>query len=232
MPFRRRPRKKTRRRRPFAKKPVDKRQDKSISKLYKMVRFGKESKYVDQQLQTSVGTTWTQILPRDLTYIPVSAQADEHSRIGNKVKIHRHQIKVVVTCGDLTNLYRIMVVRFQQCDPANLGIQNCLENYNNTNPFQLMGFFKRNPPTAYKILYDSGIRTIAGNYQNDTSPASSSTQKSHNIILKNSSGWLTQYKDDNANSCNNGFTFVVAVSDSSVLPNVGFQCMSRTIFQG
>lgn len=216
--------------RKWRKKSTDRRQNAKIAKLTRLVKS--ENKYVDQQLQTSIGTTWTQITTRDLTYIPVAAQADEHSRVGNKIRIFRHQIKVVVTTGDLTNLYRILVVRFDQCPTASLGVQNCLENYNNTNPFQIMGFFRRNAPSAYKILYDSGVRTIAGNYQVAESPASSSTQKTHNIILKNSQGWITQYKDDNANSCTNGFTFVVAVSDSSILPSVGFQTMSRTIFSG
>lgn len=223
-------RKYIRKRKPKARKAVDRRQDRSISKLYKIVKFGKESKYVDQQLQTSVGDTWSQILPRDLTYIPEGTT--DNTRIGNKIKIFRHQIKVVVTVGDLTNLYRILVVRFHQCPTASLGIQNILENYNNTTPFQLMGFFRRNAPSQYNILYDSGVRSIAGNYQAATSPASSSTQKTHNIILKNKSGWLVQYSDANANSVVNGFTYVVAVSDSTVLPNVGFQTMSRTIFQG
>lgn len=235
MPFtRRRYTRKLRRRRrkPRARKAVDRRQDRSIGKLYKMVRFGKEKKYVDQQLQTSIGTTWTNLLPRDLTYIPIGSEATEHTRVGNKIKIFRHQIKVLVSCGDLTNIYRILVIRFKNCPTASLGVQNVLENYANTNPFQILGFFKRNAPTAYSILYDSGVRTIAGNYQNDTSPASSSTQKQHNIILKNPKGWLVQYSGDDANTCVNGFTYVLGVSDSSILPNVGFQTMSRTIFSG
>lgn len=214
----------------LARKPVDKRQDRSINKLYKMVRFGKESKYVDQQLQTSVGDVWGNILPRDLTYIPEGTT--DNDRIGNKIKIFRHQIKVVVTTGDLTNIYRILVIRFKQCPTASLGIQNVLENYNNTSPFQILGFFKRNAPTGYNILYDSGVKTLAGNYQTATSPAGTKTQRSHNIILRNPKGWLVQYSDANANSCVNGFTYVVAVSDSSIAPSVGFQTMSRTIFSG
>lgn len=218
------------RRKPAARKAVDRRQDRSIGKLYKMVKYSKESKYVDQQLSTSIGTTWANLLPRDLTYIPEGTT--DNTRVGNKIKIFRHQIKVLVTCGDLTNVYRLLVVRFKHCPTASLGIQNVLENYNNTTPFQILGFFKRNAPTGYNILYDSGVRTIAGNYQNDTSPASSSTQKQHNIILKNPKGWLVQYSDANANSCVNGFTYILAVTDSSVLPHVGFQSMSRTIFSG
>lgn len=213
-----------------AKKPVDRRQDKSIMRLYKLVRFGKEAKYVDQQLQTSVGTTWGNLLARDLTYIPEGTT--DNTRIGNKCKIFRHQIKVVVTTADLTNLYRILVIRFKRSPTAALGIQSVLENYNNTTPFQIMGFFKRNAPTGYNILYDSGVKTLAGNYQTAESPAGSKSQKSHNIILKNKRGWLAQYSDANANSCVDGYTYIVAVSDSAIIPNVGFQTMSRTIFSG
>lgn len=211
-------------------KKVDKRQDKNILQLYKMVRFGKEKKFIDQQLQTVVSTTWTQCLPRDLTYIPEGTQ--DGQRIGNKVKIFRIQLKMLVTSADLTNIYRILVVRFGHCPTASLGIQNVLENYNNTSPFQILGFFKRNAPSKYSILYDSGVQRLAGNYQNATSPAGPISQRSHNIILKNSDGWLVQYSDANANSVTNGFTYVVAVSDSSITPNVGFQSMSRTIFSG
>lgn len=226
------PRKRNRRRvhAPKAKRPVDKRQDRSILQLYKMVKFGKEKKYVDQQLQTSISTTWAQILPRDLTYIPEGTT--DNDRIGNKVKIYRYQIKCVVTSADLTNIYRILVIRFGHCPTAALGIQNVLEDYNNTSPFQILGFFKRNAPSKYQILYDSGVQKLAGNYQVATSPAGPITQRSHNIVLKNPKGWLCQYADANANSITNGFTYVVAVTDSSVLPNVGFQTMSRTIFSG
>ena len=213
-----------------SKKPVDKRQDRNILQLYKMVRFGKEKKYIDQQLQTSISTTWSQLLPRDLTYIPEGTQ--DGQRIGNKVKLFRYQIKCIVTSADLTNIYRILVVRFGHCPTASLGIQNVLEDYNNTSPFQILGFFKRNAPSKYQILYDSGVQRLAGNYQTNTSPAGPISQRVHNIVLKNPDGWLAQYADANANSVTNGFTYVVAVTDSSVLPNVGFQTMSRAIFSG
>lgn len=213
-----------------SKKPVDKRQDRNILQLYKMIRFGKEKKFIDQQLQTSIDTTWAALLPRDLSYIPVGTH--DGQRIGNKVKIFRIQLKVCVTTSDLTNIYRILVVRFGHCPTAQLGIQNVLEDYNNTSPFQILGFFKRNAPSKYSILYDSGVQRLAGNYQTATSPAGPISQRCHNIILKNADGWLVQYDDQNANSVTNGFTYVVAVSDSSVLPNVGFQTMSRTIYSG
>lgn len=213
-----------------AKKPVDRRQDRSIGKLYKMVKFGKEQKYVDQQLQTSIGTTWANPLPRDLTYIPEGTT--DNTRIGNKIKIFRHQIKMVVTAGDATNIYRVLVIRFGHCPTASLGIQNVLENYNNTSPFQILGYFKRNAPSRYQILYDSGVQKLAGNGSAAETPYGSVSQRCHNIVLKNPKGWLVQYSDANANSVTNGFTYVVAVSDSSILPNVGFQTMSRTIFSG
>lgn len=213
-----------------AKKPVDRRQDRSIGKLYKMVKYSKESKYVDQQLQTSIGTSWANILTRDLTYIPEGTT--DNTRIGNKIKIFRHQIKVVVTAGDTTNLYRILVVRFKHIPTGSLGIQQVLEDSTATTPFQLMGFFKRNASTGYNILYDSGVRMLAGNGSSADAPAGSRTQKQHNIILRNPKGWLVQYSTAAANSVVNGFTYVVACSDSSVLPNVGFQSMSRTIFSG
>ena len=217
-------------RRKRARKAVDRRQDRSINKLYKMVKYGKEKKYVDQQLTTSIGSTWANVLQRDLTYIPEGTT--DNTRIGNKIKIYRHQIKVIVTCADLTNVYRLLVVRFGAVPTAQLGIQQVLEDYNNTNPFQIMSFLKRNAAVKYKILWDSGVKTLAGNYQNATSPAGPISTRTHNIVLRNPKGWYTQYADQNANSCTSGFTYIVAVSDSSVLPHVGFQSMARTIFSG
>ena len=213
-----------------AKTQVDKRQDRSLLKLYKIVKFGKEKKYWDQQLTTSLSTSWSNILPRDLTYIPEGTT--DNTRIGNKIKIFRHQIKCLVTVGDLTNVYRILVIRFGHCPTASLGLQNVLENVGGTTPFQIMSFFKRNAPSKYQILYDSGIKRLAGNYQTANSPAGPVTQKYHNIILTNPRGWIVQYADANANTVTNGFTYVVACTDSSVLPNVGFQTTSRTIFSG
>lgn len=223
-PFRRRRKKRV------ARKAVDRRQDRSIGKLYKMVKYSKESKYWDQQLQTSIGTSWSNILPRDLTYIPEGTT--DNTRIGNKIKIFRHQIKVVVTAGDGTNLYRLLVVRFKHIPTTSLGIQQVLEDSTATTPFQLMSYFKRNAQTGYNILYDSGVRMLAGNGSSADAPYGARTQKQHNIILRNPKGWLVQYADANANSVVNGFTYVVACTDSSVLPNVGFQAMSRTIFSG
>ena len=213
-----------------ARRAVDRRQDRSIFKLYKMVKYGKEKKYVDQQLTTSLGTTWGNILQRDLTYIPEGTT--DNTRIGNKIKIYRHQIKVVVTCADLTNIYRILVVRFGSVPTAQLGIQQVLEDYNNTTPYQIMSFRKRNASVKYSILYDSGVKTLAGNYQNATSPAGILSTRTHNIVLKNPKGWYTQYADQNANSVTSGFTYVVACTDSSVVPHVGFQSMARPIFSG
>lgn len=213
-----------------ARKAVDRRQDRSISKLYKLVRFSKERKYVDQQLQTSIGTTWSTILTRPLTYIaegPTDAQ-----RIGNKLMIHRIQLKIHVTPGDTTNLYRILVVRFGHCPTASLGIQNVLENYNNTTPFQILGFFKRNAPSKYKILWDSGVRSTVGNGSADTAPYGPRSVSNHNVILKFPKGLLVQYSGSAANTETNGFTYVIAVSDSALAPNVGFQSMSRVIFSG
>ena len=216
-------------RRAPAKKPVDKRQDQQLLKLFKMVRFSKELKYVDQQLQTTASTTWNNLLTRPLTYIPEGTTVGD--RIGNKIMIHRIQFKSVVTVGDATNLYRILIVKFGHCPTAALGIQNVLENYNNTTPFQILGFFKRNAPSKYKILWDSGVQSLVG----DGAAGATRTihsQRQHNIVLKFPKGELVQYADSNANSETNGFTYVVAVSDSVLAPNVGFQSMSRVIFSG
>ena len=216
-------------RRAVAKKPVDKRQDQALLKLFKMVRYSKELKYVDQQLQTVASTTWTNMLTRPLTYIPEGTTVG--TRIGNKIMIHRIQLKSVVTVGDATNLYRILIIKFGHCPTGSLGIQNVLENYNNTTPFQIMGFFKRNAPSKYKVLYDSGVQSLVG----DGAAGSTRTihsQRQHNIVLKFPRGELVQYSGSAANTETNGFTYAVCVSDSTLAPNVGFQTMSRVIFSG
>lgn len=234
MPVRRKPSRPSRRRRfpsrSVAKKPVDKRQDRSIFKLYKMVKYSKEKKYVDQSRQTSIGTTWTNILPFDLTYIPQGI--DDNDRIGNKIKVFNHHIKVIATCGDSDNLYRLMVVRFGALPTASVAIQQVLETPTAPTPFQMLSFKKRNADCKYQILWDSGVQKLAGNASAATSPAGPASQRVHNIRLKSSKGWFTQYSGPAADTVINGFTYLVAVTNSTILPNVGFQTTARTIFCG
>lgn len=215
---------------PKAKSAKDKQQDKKIEKLVRAMRFSKESKYVDQQLQTSVGSSWSNILTRPLTYIGQGTGVGQ--RVGDKIMIKRIQLKVTVTVGDGLNTYRILMVRFGHCPTANLGIQNVLENYNNTTPFQIMSFFKRNAPSKYEILWDSGVQSVVGNASTNTLPYTSRTIKNYNVVRKYKKGKLVQYSASGPSTETNGFIYVVAVSDSAIAPNLGFQTMSRVIFQG
>lgn len=212
-----------------AKKPVDKRQDRQIARLRREVRFTKEFKYVDQSLTTTVNTAWNAILTRPLTYIPEGTTVAD--RIGNKLLISKIHLKCIVTVGDATNLYRILVIKFGHCPTAALGIQNVLEAPSAATPFQIMSYLKRNAPSKYKILWDSGVQSLVG----DGAAGAYRTnicQRQHNVKLNFPHGELVQYANSNANSEVNGFTYVVACSDSVLAPNVGIQTMSRVIFQG
>lgn len=212
--------------RPRARKAVDRRQDRNISKLYRMVKYGKERKFVDQvPLTTTVSNGYVNILTRDLTYIPEGST--DNTRIGTKCKLFSHQIRVIVTCGDATQLYRILVVRFGQCPTASLGIQHVLEDAASANPYQLLSNKKRNGSVQYQILYDSKIRKLA-----QTAGNLNMKQRVHNINLRNKNGWFCQYENANANSCINGFTYVVMCSDSALAPHVGVQTLARTTFEG
>lgn len=214
---------------PVAKKPVDKRQDKQLIKLFRLIKFSKEQKYVDSQLQTTAGTTWNNLLTRPLTYIPEGTTVN--TRIGNKISISNINFKCIVTVGDATNLYRILIVKFGHCPTASIAIANVLENPTNVTPFQIMSFLKRNSPSKFKILWDSGVQSLVG----DGAAGATRTihsQKSHHVKLRFPNGELVQYANANANSEVNGLTYVVAVSDSALAPNVGFQSMARVIFQG
>lgn len=213
-----------------SRKSVDKRQDRQIMKLSKLVRFSKERKFIDQQLQTSIGTSWQGVFTRPLTYI---AQGNgETQRIGNKLLIHRIQFKTHVTAGDTTNLYRILIVRFGHCPTTALGIQNVLQNYNNTTPFQIMSFKKRNAPSKYSILWDSGVRSTVGNGATADSPYGPRSVANHNITKSFPKGLLVQYSTNTASSETNGFIYVVACTDSALAPNIGLQSMVRVIYSG
>lgn len=209
-----------------AKKAVDRQQNRNISKLYRMVKYSKERKFIDQvPLTTTVANTYVNVLTRDLTYIPEGNT--DNTRIGAKCKIFSHQIRLIVTAADTTNLYRILVVRFGKAPTASLGMQHVLENSGAATPYNLQSLKKRNSDLRYQILYDSKIKRLALTAENQTMK-----QRVHNINLTNKHGWFCQYSSANANSCINGFTYVVMCSDSALAPNVGVQSVARTIFSG
>lgn len=232
MPYKRRYRRRRRRfrykKRP-ARKAVDRRQNSQISKLYRMVKFGKETKYVDQSnSDIGVASSWQTLLLRDLTFIPEGTT--ENTRIGTKIKIHSHHLKFKVICGDATNLYRIMVVRFYSEAAANVDLANVLETPTASTPLQIMSFKKRNTASKYDILWDSGVKTLGGSGSVATTPVGPNTQHTYNIHMKGP--WYTAYNSSAAGSCVAGYTYVVACSDSLIAPAPAITTSARTIFSG
>lgn len=213
----------------YAKSRVDRAQNRKIRMLARRTR--PEEKFIDQQPFTgTVANSYTSILTRPLTFIAQGNNDDE--RIGNKIKIKQHQIRVVVTGADTTNLYRIMVVRFGTALTASIGVQHVLEQWNAASPFQLMSAKKRNTQMKYEILYDSKVRRLALTTEN-----ANMSQRVHKFTLKpnqknHPGGWLTVYDDATAGSCTTGFTYLIACSDSALAPHVGVQAAARTIYTG
>jgi len=222
----RRLRRKFRRRGKRATKAVDRRQDRSISKLYKIVKNQKEKKYVDQAYTLAGSTTWTNLLTRDLTYI--AQGTGEAQRVGNKIKILSHHIKMIVTCGDSTNQYRFCVIRFHSQSSANIQISDALETPTVASPFNMLSFKKRNTDCKYTILYDSGVKSLAGN-GTANSTQGPITQKVHDFVVP---GGYASYSGSGAGDVVQGFTYLIGVTDSSILPNPSFQTVSRTIYEG
>lgn len=216
-------------RRKRARKAVDRRQNRNIAKLYKMVRYGDERKWIDQSNTISLSTTWTQMLTRDLTYI--AAGDTSNTRNGNKIKIHSHHLKVVVTGGDVTNLYRFCVIRFSAVAASQVQIEDALQSPVISSPFNLMTFKKRDTDSKYQILYDTGIQRTAGD-GTAGAPKQSTSQRVWNINLKPYKGYFTGYNGSGANACVQGFTYLIGVSDSALVPHVQFQISARTIFTG
>ena len=212
-----------RRRSAPAKKPVDKRQDRSIAKLYKMVKFGKERKFIDQSASaTAVDSNWLPLLPRDLTFI---LQGDNQGeRVGNKCQIHSHHLKIKVTYGDPTNIFRILVVRFPNQAASLVTLADALQDVSAASPLNLMSNLKREGDTKYQILYDSGVQRI-----NDALLK----QRTFDITLKpKGTGYYTGYNSSSAGGCIAGYTYVVACTDSLIAPNPTFTTVARTTFSG
>lgn len=216
---------KPRRRRRYrrARKAVDRRQNRNISKLYKLVKYGKERKFIDQTA-TSVGVdqNWLNLLPRDLTFI---VQGDTgSSRVANKCKIHSHHLKIKVTYGDVTNLFRIMVIRFPNQSASLVDIADVLETPTATSPLNLMSMLKRNGDTKFQVLWDTGVVRI-----NDALKK----QVTYDVTIKpRGSGFYTGYNSPSANACISGFTYLVACTDSLIAPNPTFTTSARTTFSG
>lgn len=222
-----RPRKR-RRMGPKAKRPVDKAQNRNISKLYRLVKYSKERKYIDQSiLNLSLASSWVNPLPRDLTFITTGT--DDNQRVGNKIQIHSHHIKAVLTCGDSTQLYRLMVVRFRSQAASLVQLSDALENPSGTSPGNLMSFKKRNTDSRYQILYDTGIKKLAGNVQ-AAAPAQSVTQAIHDFKIKGN--FYTGYNSTSGGGCVQGYTYLVVCTDSAIAPSPSISVISRTIFSG
>lgn len=217
---------------PPARKAVDRRQNRNISKLYRMVNYSKEKKYVDQSnSDIGVASSWQTVLLRDLTFIPEGNT--DNTRVGTKIKIHSHHLKFKVIAGDATNLYRIMVVRFATEAAANVDLANVLESPTASTPLQIMSFRKRNTASKYKILWDTGVRTLGGNGQASTSPVGPNTQHSYDIKITNGlKGFYAGYNSSAAGSCVAGYTYVVACSDSLIAPAPAITTNARTVFSG
>lgn len=209
------------RRRRRARKAVDRRQDRSISKLYRLVKNVKERKFVDQSsIDIAVGSTWTTLLSRDLTFI---AQGDgQDQRIANKIKIQSHHLKFLCTIGDTTNIYRIIVVRFPNQAAADVNLADVLEDPLETSPINAMTNYKRNGDTKFQILWDTGIKRLDVNHP----------QHSYDIVLKKTRPYFAMYNSDVAGSCVSGYTYVLAVSDSGLAPSVGITTVARTVYTG
>lgn len=212
-----------------ARRAVDRRQNRNIAKLYKMVRYSKERKYVDQGNTIQMASTWLNMLTRDLTYIAQGTSGNQ--RDGNKIKIHSHHIKVIATVGDSTNLYRFMVIRFSSQQTSQVQISDALQTPVAASPFNLMSFLKRNTDAKYQVLYDTGIKRLAGN-DDPSSPTGVVSQRIHNIHLKPRKGYFAAYSGPNAGDVVQGYTYLIGVSDSGITPNVQFQTNARTIFSG
>ena len=95
-----------------------------------------------------------------------------------------------------------------------------------------MSFRKRNTDSRYQILYDSGVKKLAGNIQ-AAAPAQSATQAVHDIKINNGNkGFYTGYNSPSANACVAGFTYLVVCTDSAIAPSPSISVVSRTIFSG
>lgn len=208
------------------------RQDKKIAALAKKVNKIDEKKWLDQQQITSLSTTWATLLPRDLTFIAQGTGGGSGvpgQRIGNKIKIHSHHLKIVVTGGDSINQYRIMVIRFTAKAASTIDLGDALQSPAVASPFNLMTFKKRDTDSKYQVLWDSKIRTTEGT----TTTPTTATQRVHEIVLTNGGkGYFANYNSSSAGGCVQGYTYVVACSDSALPNNPVFTVMSRTVFTG
>lgn len=213
-----------------AKKAVDRRQNRNISNLYKMVKYSKERKYVDKTSQISLANNYINMLGTE-TLTSIDQGQDGNTRNGAKIMIHSHHIKVIASVGDSTNLYRFLVIRFLSQPASLVQISDALENVSASTPLQLLSPYKRNTDCRYQILYDSGCRTLAGNGIT-ASTAGVASQRVHNILIKPKNGLYAAYSGNTGSSVVQGFTYLIGCTDSAIAPQPRFNVYTRTIFSG
>ena len=207
-----------------AKRKIDRIQNLRLRRLARLTR--PEFKFLDQYQVTTVPASFTNLLPRPLTYI---SQGNTNStRIGNKVKIHSVRIRGTVLVDDSTNIVRMMLVRFGRTEIASIAVNNVLEE-SSSFPQALYSNYKRNGDQKYQVLYDKQMLLTGGEI---TPGVTTTSQKKFDFTIKpKGKNRNTFYTLDSDTSPAEGYMYLIAASDSQ-LSGPTFTVQSRVIFSG
>lgn len=211
-----------------SKKAVDRRQDKQIAKISKELRFGRDRKYIDQYAQTSVGTIWTPLTPRPLTYI--TQGHGNQQRQGNSCQVHSVRLKGFIAIDDTTNRVRIMVVRFGRVDSASIAIGDFLAQGLTASPQHLLSMATRNGDVPYNVLMDKTIILSGNGSANSSVGVLTHKYFDYKIPIKGKKR-ACFYTQDADTLPSDGFIYIIASSDS-LLGGVTLNLQTRMIFSG
>jgi len=207
-----------------AKRKVDRIQNMRLRRLARLTR--PEFKFIDQYQETTVPASFTNLLPRPLTYI--SQGQTNSTRIGNKVKIHSVRIRGTVVVDDSTNIVRIMLVRFGRTEISSIAVNNVLEE-SSSFPQALYSNYKRNGDQKYQVLYDKQMLLTGG--QITPGVTTTSLKKFDFTVKPKGKNQNTFYTLDSDTSPAEGYMYIIAASDSQLSgPTITVQ--SRVIFSG
>lgn len=217
MPYRRRRRRY--RRRPRAKKAIDRYQNAKIKKLFKLTK--PELKFTDRYAQMSITDIWSSPFAVSLTNI---RQGDGVSqRVGNTVKVKSIQLKCFLTSEvNDSNLVRLLVYRVPaRFAPQQVAIENVIEktiNQGASTYEALLSPYKKNSGMNFQVLHDKMYNLISTPAQGaSTVVYTNTTKKCFTINVGSKSGWTTKYALDTDTEPDLGSIWMVALSDSSAV---------------
>ena len=202
---------------------------KTVSDVRRAVNKGTPSSVIIQETNFSLTTTPTvQHVLSDIEYS--NSNDTPNTRKSKKITVGHYKFRCYLDVGDRTNLCRVMVVRNK--DPQTAAAFNPANMFemNNGVGTQPTNMFAEPNLRAVEIKYDKVFNLQDSS---ETVPATrvSNIYFQFSVKCNEVFKYFTETNNTSELTRNMKDYYVVAFSDSSILPNPSFRCVSYTWFK-